>query len=142
LSSAFLSTLALSIFGLFLFIVMVMVLPHKENLEQTQQWKISILYAAGSFLLWPLIVTVIYLYEIFTESTSLPISSLFVSIMTRAILPGSCIGVYFAIFIFLMIYWKFRTAPWSSLDSQAGASTFDAIVNRFTKIVKGFRRAG
>jgi hypothetical protein len=132
----------LSVVGLFLFIVIVMILPHKENVEQTQHWKISILYGVGSFFLWLLITAAMSFFDIFTADTSLSGASLVISSIRGAILPGSCIGIYFAIFIVVMVYWKFRSAPWTSLDLQTGESFFDSIVNRLNKIVEWFRRAG
>jgi hypothetical protein len=133
-------SIALLLVGLLLFAAIAKFLPHKRSLEQTQEWKIAILYAIGAISLMELIVLAAWFAGIATNASGgdmLSITELVISFI-EAVLGASCFGIYMAIFILVMSYWKMRSFPGLSYDLQEGASRFDTLVDYLRKIGSWF----
>jgi hypothetical protein len=138
------STSVFLLVGILLFAVIARSLPHDENIELNQQWKIAILFAINAFGLLLLAIFVIG-FAVFAQrgsgSNELSIMDL-VILLIQAVLSASCLGIYLAIFIMVMVYWKFRISPWSSHDLQTGAFLFDKLIKPLRRITGRFRRVG
>jgi len=62
--------------------------------------------------------------------------------LIEAVLDASCLGIYMAIFILIMVYWKLHDALLLSYDLQEGAARFDMLIDYLRKIVSLFSRKG
>jgi uncharacterized membrane protein len=135
-------SIAFLLVGMLLFSTVAKFLPRKRSLEQTQQWKIAVFYAMSAFGLMELIILAAWFAEVVTNISGgdiLSITELAISFV-EAVLGASCLGIYMAIFILVMVFWKFRYAPWLSYDLQVGASQFDTRVEYLRKLGGWFHR--
>lgn len=128
---------AITIIGFLLFIVLVKFFPRGHNLQQNQQWKISILYSIGAFITSFLLIIASWIFELLTadiSNTLFSIKELIIS-LSNTFLFASCFSIYFAIPILLLVYNKFKYAPWLTIHLQDGAHLFDSLLDYIKKII-------
>ena len=136
--------LVANIVEIIIFLVIVKFIPHRKSREQICKWKVAILFSIGSLLLWQIIFLGLWLSLLissFLNDTIQPISSVIRSLF-MTILASNIIGLFFAIFIFVMEYWSLHYRPWLTYDLETGASLFDKLSEHILKIVNKFHLSG
>ena len=129
---------AITVIGFLLFIVLVRFFPRNHNLQQNQQWKISILYSIGAFITSFLLIIAIWIFVLLTahaDNILFSIKELTIS-LSNTLLVASWLSIYFAIPILFLVYKKFKYAPWSIIHLQIGAHIFDSLLAYIQKLYK------
>ncbi len=130
--------------GILLFILSARFLPHNQNLEQQQQWKISILFSIGFFVISFIFFCAGGILKFSSDDQNIQLLSIedYIRSFSDLVLEVSCFGIYPAILLLFLGYRKFSYAPWLKVDLQTGADSFDSVIAYARKFFDHFRRPG